>query len=570
MGIGKATFASAGQISQHLLPGAYSRIDSVKGAGGFVSAKNGCIMGASKGGTPLELLKFNKVSEAVQTLKSGDLMDAVRLAFNPGGSYIPQTIYAMRVNSALQGSAYLLETATQLVKITSVDYGLDVNQIKVLMETGTTGKKVTISYKSNDDEVFDNLYRSSLTITHATATITIVNNSGSRLLTGSVDSLSANLETFATVGELASYINDQTGYTAVPTAGQENALAIELDAITAVSAVGGLICQSTMEAIINGINAGSAKVQAEDVSGVNDREIPDNLALTYLTGGSEGTYSTTEWTNALIQMESEDIQLISTPDTESSIHSAIKSHCESMSAVNGRKERQFLVGAPIKTGVIATDIASAVTASQTLNSKNGLYTFNGGTQYDVDGVITSYCAGFSACMLMGIHCATALNMPLTFKELNFIELEWKLSNSQLETLVENGVAPINYSTVGQPHCVRQVNTYQTADLKWNEFSMVTEMFFASRDLRSYLESLFVGNPGTYLTGGVLKGVVQTKLNTYTTTLGIFTKDTAGIAFWNIQVTIMGDIVEVDYDANITAPINFLFITQHMHIVTSST
>jgi len=568
MSIAKATFQSAGKISQHLIPGAYSRIDSVKGSSGLVSAKNGVIMGQCKGGKPTTLLKFNSFSEAFQTLKSGELMDAVRMAFDPGGDNVPQTIYAMRVNSAVQGSTNLLETATPLITLKSLDYGLDANQIKVTLEAGTTeGKKLTVGYKSEDDEVFDNLYQASLTITHATATITIVNNSATHTLTGSVDTLSVDLNTFDTIGALATYINDQTGYTAVATAGQENVDSKKLDSVSAISASGGVVFQSTMYAIINGINAGSVRIGATDVSATNDIEIPDNLTETYLTSGSEGTYSTTEWTASLLQMEGEDIQLISTPDTGASVHSAIATHCTGMSSVNGRKERQFIVGAPVKTSVIATDISTAVSASQVLNSKYGMYAFNGGTNYDINGVLTSYHAGYTACMLMGIHCATALNEPLTFKAVNYIDLDWKLSNSQLETLIENGVAPVNYNSIGVSHCVRQVNTYQTPDLKFNEFSMVTEMFFASRDLRAYLEGLFVGKPGSSISVGLIQEVVKTKLTQYTANLGIFQKDSTGVAFWNIVASISGDTVTIDYDANVTAPVNFLFVTQHFHEVT---
>ena len=197
MAIGKKTFQSAGQISQHLIPGAYSRIDSVKGAAGLASANKGVIMGQGKGGKPATLLQFNTVAEAVNTLRGGDLMEAVRLAFNPGNDYVPQTIYAMRVNTAGQGTASLLATADPMVTITSLDYGLWVNQIAVTLAQGSLGAgywKVTISYQSDEDEVFDDIRRQSFTIqyTAGACTMTIVNSSGAKTLTNSAGYFNTN------------------------------------------------------------------------------------------------------------------------------------------------------------------------------------------------------------------------------------------------------------------------------------------------------------------------------------------------------------------------------------------
>ncbi len=569
MSLNFRTFQSAGQISSHIIPGAYSRIDSVKGAAGLASANNGVVMGQSTGGEPTTLLQFNTIAEAVGTLRSGPLMEAVRLAFNPGGGLNPQRVFAVRVNPATQASVNLVDgSANDMIMLTSRDYGLYVNQIKVTLEAGTNyGKKVTVEFQSDPAETFDDIRRQSFTIeyTGGACTMTIVNNSGTQTLTTSAGGLSITLGDYNTVGELVAYINSQTDFTCSAVAGQENASPLKLDAVSAQDInSASYTAESTFQAIIDTINAGSARISAAAANAANDRVIPENLAATFLTGGTEGTYDATAWSNALTMLEAEDIQFISTPDSDSAAHASIKTHCEQMSAVTGRRERQFLVGAPYKTGQMSTEITSAISAAQTLNSKNGMYVFNGGTQRDVNGVIQNYGGSYAACMLMGAKCALAINQPLTFKELNFIELEWKLSDTNLENLLKNGVAAINYNVNGIPHLVRQFNTYQTNDLKFNEFSVVTEMYFASRDLREALEQQFIGQPGTSVTGGVLKGAVQARLAIYED-LGLFIKDpVSGVAWWNVQITLNADQVFVDYDAYVTLPVNFQFVTNHFH------
>ena len=568
MGVNASTFQSAGKISQHYIPGAYSRIDSVKGARGLASANNGVVMGSCTGGQPATLLQFNTVAEAVNALRSGNLMEAVRLAFNPGNDYVPQRIFAMRVNTAVQGTVDLDESANVMILLTSAGYGLWVNQIRVIVATSTDtyGKKVTLKFQSNPDEVFDNIWQKSFTIryTDAACDMTIVNKASAQTLVSSVGGLSIDLNDYTTIGELAAYINAQTDFTCVAIAGQENALTLELDAVVQDIYTADYDAESTMQAIIDTVTAGSALVVATAANAANDRAIPDNLAETYLTGGTEGTFTSSEWTAALLALEAEDIQFVSTPDSTAAVHAAIKTHCEAMSAVTGKKERQFIVGGPW-----ADTVATAKAAAAVINSKYGMYIFNGGTARNNAAVITNFDASYVACMLMGMRCATAINVPLTFKTLNLIDVENKLTDSTLEDLIRNGTAPVNLNSNSLPFFVRQVTTYLTADLKWNEFSMVAEMLFASRDLRTYLEELFIGKPGTSLTGGVIRGAVEARLALYAE-LGIFIADPAtGLSWWNVTITISGDTVTVDYDAYLTAPVNFIFVTNHFHELVAS-
>ena len=572
MGIGKRTFQSAGQISQHLIPGAYSRIDSVKGVSGIVSANNTALMGACTGGKPATLLQFNNVAEAVETLRSGPLMDALRLAFNPGNDFIPQRLFAMRVNTAVQSSYNLVDgSSNNMVKIESKDYGAWTNQIQIKVEAGTVGKKLSVKYGSSE-EIFDNVYRGSFTIQYTgsgtTAEMVITNNSGTQTLVvtvvGNGEDLNLDLNTYNTIEVLAAAINANSGYTCSPVAGQESASSLELDAVPVAQDVKTAVytAQSTMQAIIDKYNNESGLVVASAVNAANDRVIPELVAAyTFLTGGTEGAYTADEWTAALLVLEAEDIQFVSTPDTSADVLAPIKTHCESMSAVAGKRERQFAVG-----GLGTEAVSALISAAQTLNSKYGMYlaTKDRFTQFDVNGVLTTYATSYAACMEVGMKAAAAINEPLTFKTLNMIALGSKFRESELEQLIEFGVAPINYNTNNIPHLVRQVNTYQTDDLKWNEFSMVVEMLFASRDLRSYLESTFTGKPYISNMGGVVKGAVISKLEQYVD-LGVFVREPAtGIAYWNIVITVSGDKVTIDYDAYVTAPINFQFVTNHFH------
>lgn len=564
MSISYATFSSAGKVSQHIIPGAYSRIDSVQGAAGFVSVGNVVIMGQGYGLKPATLYQFDNRSDALNAVTSGALRDAVRLAFDPGNSYIPQKLFVMAVNTATQSSRNLTNSSHNMVSLTSDGYGAYTTQINAKLSSGTSnGKKLVITYKTST-ETFDNIDQALMTIHYATGvcTLTVTNTSSTKTMVSSVGGLSADLTVYATIQDLVNYINTLTGFTATVGPGYATTSTTQIDQVSALDINGSTqTLHGIMYGIINTVNTNSALVTAADVSGTNGVSVPDNDASTvYLTGGTNGSYTSTEWTSALTALEAQDVQYIATPDSSSSVASAISTHCTSMSSTDSRKERQFFVG-----GSWGDSSSTAITNAQALNSYLGCYIFNGGTQYDDNGVITNYGASYVACMMAAMKSAAALNMPLTKKTVNLVSLENSLSTSTIENLLQNGVFPLSYNSNGTPAIVRQLTTYQSDNLLYNELSMVTEINFLQRDLRNYLDNLFVGNPSVRMAAGIIKSSVVNRLQTYVDTLGIITADSSGKTYWNLIVSLNGDIVVIDFDCNITPPQNFIFITSHVHI-----
>jgi hypothetical protein len=520
-------------------------------------------MGQSSQGIPAKLLQFNSVADAEAALGSGELFDAMRMAFNPSPDYSPQSIYAMRVNSATQSTLALKNGSAQtMIALTSSDYGLVTQQVNLTIAAGTTiGQKLTFGFKTNS-QIFDNVYRSSITITHASATAAVTINNTTHTLVLSAGPVTIDLSLYATIGQLAAYINTISGYAAVVTAGQSNASSLLLDSITATSLVGGLVLTSNMQAIIDVINNTCLYATAVAANGANNRgAIAATLATTYFASGTDGTYSSGDWTAALLVLESENVNFIATPNVTSSVWSAISAHVTSMCSPTKKKERQFIVG-----NDWGTADAQRITDATTLNNQYGMYVVNGFTQYDVNGVVQQYGAGYTGCLLLGIACSSAINMPLTAKTLRVLSLESKLSQTRMENLLTNGCCVINYDANGLPKVIRQLNSYQTDNLILNEWSSVREINFVSLDLRNYLQSLYIGQPGSSFSGtGVVTGAVISRLKQYADA-GIFTEDSNGISFWNVRAVLTGDTISIDYDAYITLPVNFVFMTQHFHDV----
>lgn len=582
MAIAVATFQSAGQQTQHVIPGAYSRIDIVAGASGFVSIGNTVIIGSAQGGQPQTLLQFNNQSQALDALIGGPVYEAMRHAFNPGPGVRPQRIFGMRINNATR-SSYNLEvtpsggSAADTITLRSRDYGTRANQIQVQVTANASasyaGRNITIQFR-DQSETYSAVERGILEITGASTTsltVTATNIVGADTTTPA-NAFSLRYVDFDTVGDLVAALDGQAGISDVSVvAGAENIRLLNrsnyLDFISTGLALDTerTITANTSE-VIETINRESAFVTAERVSTEDPGQTLTVVAsLDFFSGANAGDYNTTQATAALTALEAEDIQIVTTPDPDDAaanvpsvagIHVLIKNHCERMSATTGRRERQFVVGGPW-----GETIANAIASSRTLNSYLGMYVFNGFVDRDALGELQNWGASYAACKVAGLASVLAINEPLTFKQLSAISLENALNNSQLEMLIRNNVAPVSYNDDGVPHFVRQVNTYQAANKIYNEFSAIREALFASRDLRTFLQSRITGRPGTTVTRGIINGLILNRLQRYVD-LGIFIGDQNNPAYSDVSVQLEADVYRVDYDANLTLPVNFTFVTSH--------
>ena len=130
MGVSAAVFESAGKRTEHYVPGTYSRQSNTTTPGG-IPAGNLCILGEAQGGKPKTLLEFGTLQDAKLTLSGGSLLEGVGYAFNGSREYIPQKVYAVRVNNGTQAELTMNAGATPLLKIKAWDCGAHTNQLKM-------------------------------------------------------------------------------------------------------------------------------------------------------------------------------------------------------------------------------------------------------------------------------------------------------------------------------------------------------------------------------------------------------------------------------------------------------
>lgn len=561
MGVKAAVFQSGGKLSQHLIPGAYSRIDFVQGFGGLASANNAVIMGDSRGGEPNKLLWFSSPSEAEAVLRSGPLLEAIRLAFAPGGGYVPQQIAAMRVNPGAQATYELLSGAEVQITVKAWDWGLHGNQLKIKLENGTTtGKKLSMKFQTETEVVVDNIAKSAFTIQYTGSGSATTMDITKTALTTTVDAsgdLSLDFASFPTVQDLVNYINDQADYSASVIGGSETLETTRLDSVSSQDIKSSeYTVLANLQALIDALNEIGWVYEATYNTAATNRAVPDNVGTyAYFTGGTDGAYTVSEWGDSLEALRSEDIQLISTPSTDASVHALISAHVALMNSVTGKGERQAILG-----GAASETVSQVVTRAQNLNNDAVMLAEATFEQFDSNGEIQTWASSYYACMLLGQVVALALPEPLTNKDIGFLSVV-KRTDSELEALISGGVCAARQTRNGRIVTTRSVTTFQGNTLQRNEFSMMRIVLFVNRDLRDTIEETYIGRPATNAILADIDATVENRLRAYTD-LGLFNGNPP---YQGYKRTVNGDTIRIEYEAYVTAPSNFVFITSHMSV-----
>ncbi|AAX92307.1 major tail sheath protein [Staphylococcus phage Twort] len=137
-------------------PHASIEVDS-SGIGGSASnsEKILCLIGKAEGGEPNTVYQVRNYAQAKSVFRSGELLDAIELAWGSNPQYTAGKILAMRVEDA---KASQLEKGG--LRVTSKIFGSVSNDIQVALEKNTITDSLrlrVVFQKDNYQEVFDNL-----------------------------------------------------------------------------------------------------------------------------------------------------------------------------------------------------------------------------------------------------------------------------------------------------------------------------------------------------------------------------------------------------------------------------
>lgn len=522
------------------------------------------IVGKSAGGQPKTALAFGSPEQARSVLRSGELLDAVMAAFDPSDDTgAPSTVIGVRVNPAMQSSLALKGAANAtVINLASTNYGKADNAIKVKIEDGSlSGKNISVSY-GTDYLTGDNIGRAALSVhytgTETTAKLTIAADKLT-LTAGSTAAVEIAFADFGTVSAVVDKINSLGGYTAEVLERSDNQATLNgLDFIADQDVkTDEYTVRADLQAIIDWFNSVAFDyVTAARATAVGT--LPVNIPYTFLSGGSEGNTVSTDWYDALVKLQTKDVQWVTATSGDPAIHAMVDTHVD-FASHKLRRERRAVCGTPL-----ATTDAQALAAAKALNSKRTSLVHIGHHKYAITGQLELRPAYMTAALIAAAFAGSSPGTPLTNKSLKVQGLERELLNpTDTDPLLLGGVLPVENTDTGYK-VVQSITTW-LGDQKYNnrEQSCGAALDYTVRTVRQALDPLRGGKSNPLHLSRVA-AATKTALTELAREEpqgpGVLAGDAASPAFRNIKASIVGDVTRVQFECSPVIPNNYILVT----------
>jgi len=518
------------------------------------------LIGQSSGGAPNKVLRFGTPSQAIATLRSGELLTAVLKAFDPSAQTgSPAEVVVVRVNPALQSGLTLKDGADgDAIILKSTDYGIYTNQIKIKVESGSVaGKKITATF-GNDYFTEDNIRRNafSLAYTGAGAGTISVTNSSVTLKVDTVAVATIVLADFPTIQQLVDRINVVPDFAAAVLDGNGSKPALNgLDSLSDQALSGtAYTVAANLQAVVDWINS-TAEGFLDATRATGAGAVPANIGYTYLTGGSDGVVTNAEWQAAYTTLQTADVQWVVPVSSDDAIHAMNDAHCAFMSNV-GRMERRGIVGTASGT----TD-AEAIAAAKDLGSDRSSLVHLGFYDYDAAGKLVLQPPYILAALLAGAFSGVNPGTALTNKTIKVRGLERDLRNpTDTDQLIKGGVLCVENTNQGYK-VVKSITTW-LANSNYNRVEMSTGVAvdFVARNVRQALDVLRGerGNPivlsrAISITESTLRELARPEPQGP----GVIVGDAASPAYRGITASLEGDVLRVEFECSPVISVNYI-------------
>jgi hypothetical protein len=525
------------------------------------------IVGECTGGQPNTPLTFGDAASAAATLISGELLTAVQKAFDASNSAninAPSEIIAIRVNPALQAALVLNNaSAAAVIDLVSTDYGQYTNQINVTIAAGsTTGIKATTRLGNafyTQDNIANSPFQIQYTGGQASATMTITATTLTLDAPSGTVIQAIALASYPTIGQLVDYINSLSGFSAAVLGGNINTpTANALDFITAQDVKTAVYtATANLQAVINWFN-GLGEPLVTATRATNAGTVPVAVGPVYLSGGSDGSVTNTQWANAFTTLQASDVQWVVPVSSDPSIAAMADAHVQFMSTT-GRSERRAICGTALgTTDAQAIADAFAINSDRTSLLHIGYYDFNS------VGVLTLYSPYLTAAAVAGAFAGAGPGTPMTGKTLNVQGFERYLADPiETDPLILGGVMPVEKTSSGFI-VTKSISTWlQDTNYYRVEVSTGVAGDYTARSVRAALDPLR-GNKNDPL----LLSKAASKTAEALTALavaepngpGVLVGDADSPPFQNIVASITGDALYVSFEASLVIPNNYILIT----------
>jgi hypothetical protein len=526
------------------------------------------VVGASEGGKPKELLRFRNAAEAQAMLVSGDGLDAIIAAFDPSSETgRPSEVDFIRVNPATQSSLTLKTSGgTDAILLQSTSYGKRQNQIKVKIEAGTRGVGSKISTQIGADVYSgDNIRSVPFKVIYQGAEVSATFSIGYTFCTlnapAGTQLVQIPLIEFPTVQQLVDRINAVPGFVATVLnnlGGKPTLNAIDYYINWNVKDTN-LNVSASLQAQIDWFNSNLEGLVSASKIGSAAGSRAANMDFTYLSGGSDGTTTNTDWSDAFTVAQTADVQWVVPASNNPAIHAMADAHCAYMSDVVQRHRRAFC-GTPLGTSDDA-----AITLAEALNSDRTSLIHIGVYGYDRLGRLLLKEPFVAAAMVAGGFAGISPGSTMTNKSIKARGVERKLRNpTDTDKLIEGGILCIEDTQDGGFRVTKAITTW-LKDTNFNrvEVSVGYANDFTARSLRDSIDELRGKKGGPLLITEALsraETVLKELARPEPVGPGVLVGDAANPPYRNLDAQFQGDVIALQVQTSPVIPNNYGAIT----------
>ena len=520
-------------------PHASIEVDT-SGIGGSAgsSEKVLCLIGSAEGGEPNTVYQLRNYAQAKRLFRSGELLDAIELAWGSNPNYTAGKILAMRTEDAKPATAEVGG-----LKITSQIYGNVANNIQVGLEKNTLSDSLRLRVIFQDDrfnEVYDNI-GNIFTIKYkgeeANATFSVEHDEetqkASRLVLKVADqevkSYDLSNGAYEYTNAIITDINQLPDFEAkLSPFGDKNLESSKLDKVTDadikdkavyVKAVfGDLQKQTAYNGIVSfeQLNAdgevpSNVEVEAGEESATVTATSPiktiEPFELTKLKGGTNGEPPAT-WADKLDKFAHEGGYYIVPLSSKQSVHAEVATFVKERSD-SGEPMRAIVGGGfnESKEQLFGRQ-ASLSNPRVSLVANSGTFVMDDGRKNHVPAYMVAVALG-------GLASGLEIGESITFKPLRISSLDQVYESIDLDELNENGIISIEFVRNRTNTFFRIVDDVTTFNDKTDpvkaEMAVGEANDFLVSELKVQLEDQFIGTRTINTSASIIKDFIQSYL-----------------------------------------------------------
>lgn len=468
-----------------------------------------CLIGKADGGAPNTVYSIRNYSQAKRIFRSGELLDAIELAWNSNPTYSAGKILAMRIEDAKEATL-----TKDGLKMTSLIHGLDANNIQVALEKNSLTDSLRLRIVFDNDrvnQVFDNIgniFSLSYTGSETTASYTVAVDPSSKKatkLTLNVASapvkeydLSSGL--YANIHEVIRDINQLPDFEAkLSPFGDKNILSSGLDSASAVdikkkpanvkAVFADLVKQTAYNGYVKFERNGSGEITP--------------FTPTKLAGGSNGE-PPVSWASKFEKFAYEGGYYIVPLSDKQSVHAEVGQFVKARSDA-GEPMRAIVGGGIGETNEqLLSRVATLYNPRVSLVANSGTFAMDNGRLLKVPAYMV-------ASAVAGLACGLDIGDSVTFKHLRLSTLDNVYDSGELDQLNENGIMAIEFVRNRAETSFRIVDDVTTYNDKTDpvkqEMAVGEANDFLVSELKVQLDDAFIGSRTINTSASIIKDFI---------------------------------------------------------------